>query len=373
MGEIQWIPQTRVALVTLGRYSLPDETNTLSLMRVDTVAGTVRRVVGLEMASSVEVSPSQPLVYIRTRAVKGENGQPGTSPYLQVYTPQGLGRVIRFDEGTGQLRWMLDGKSVYATRFNERSSEGKRTNRDLLTVIDLQTGEITHPEKLPTVRDNEGTPPPYAEWSVGPETTRVTVPGPFGQGQDTTALWLRGRQVAAPQTKSDNGGADASPAPVSGAFRADALLVATNIEVKGYLRNQTTAAILFLRDGSLCAAPVFRLPRTAFEQGIRGVQQRMTMSNAKQVGLAILQYAQDYDEYYPMPGKGVAKVLQPYIKSEELFKNPATGEPGFIYTHSGPTAIAQIENESDTQLGYISGPGGRAIIWADGHVTWQDM
>ncbi|MBC7809072.1 MAG: hypothetical protein H7145_23295, partial [Akkermansiaceae bacterium] len=227
MGEIQWIPQTRVALVTLGRYSLSAETETLSLMRVDTVAGTVRRVVGLEMASSVEVSPSQPLVYIRIRAVKGENGQPGTSPYLQVYTPQGLGRVIRFDEGTGPLRWMLDGKSVYATRFNERSPEGKRTSRNLLTVIDLQTGEITHPEKLPTVQDNEGTPRPYAEWSVGPETTQITVPGPFGQGQDTTALWLRGRQVAAPQTRPNNAAASVSPAPVSVAFHADALLVAT--------------------------------------------------------------------------------------------------------------------------------------------------
>jgi prepilin-type N-terminal cleavage/methylation domain-containing protein/prepilin-type processing-associated H-X9-DG protein len=57
-------------------------------------------------------------------------------------------------------------------------------------------------------------------------------------------------------------------------------------------------------------------------------------SNLKQVGLGILQYTQDYDEMFPMvmPGadnealgrtNGWAIVIQPYIKSTQLFQCPS--------------------------------------------------
>ncbi|MBC8135455.1 MAG: hypothetical protein H8F28_06150, partial [Fibrella sp.] len=327
---------------------------------------------GLASDAALAVSPNQPLAYLKHALVKGENGLPDTPPSLQVYTTQGLGRVIRLDAGTGPLRWAPDGKSVFATKFFERTPEGKRTSRDSLTLVNLETGIVSHPERLPTVADDKPAPSPYAEWGVAPMITNVTVQTPSGQAQDTTALWLRATGGTSVAGKEATGTVPTIPDSISKAFLADALLVATNARLQGYLVNRNTAAVLFTRDGSLCAAPVFRLSRTAFEQGIRGVQRQVTMSNAKQVGLAILIYSQDYDENYPQPGKGVAKAVRPYIKSEAVFKNPATGEPGFVYTHSGSTALAEMAEPANTQLGYISGPGGRAIIWADGHVTWLD-
>jgi hypothetical protein len=372
--EIQWIPQTRIALMTLGRVNPETQTITKSLMRIDTVAGTVRRMTDMDDASALEVSPWQPFAFVMKGSVKGANGGPDTPPSLRVITLQGLGRVIPIDAGTGALQWGLDGKSVYATKLFERTPEGRRTSRNYLTLIDLETGSVTHPAKLPTFQDDKTIPSPYAGWTAGPVTTNVTVQGPLGQVQETTAVWVRGVEkpaAVAGKTSTESVGATTATS-VNKAFVADALLVATNAKMEGYLVNQDKGAVLFTRDGSLCAAPIFRVSRIAFEQGIRGVQRGMAMTNAKQVGLGILQYAQDYDENFPKPGSGLVKKLQPYLKSDSVFKNPATGEPGFVYTYTGATAMAEIDLVAETQLGYITGPGGKAVIWADGHVTWQD-
>lgn len=374
LSGIKWMPQTRIALARLSRSapSTQEYPFNVSLMRIDPVAGTVRRVTDLEPGMTFEVCQNHPIAVIRGRAIQGKEGHPGTPATLQVYTPQGLGRVIRMENEIGALRWTPDGKSVYATSFSVRTADGTRTVQKLLTLVNLETAEVTHPEKLPTFLKEEAGSSPYDGWTAGPVTTNVTVQGPLGQKQDTTAVWVRGAAPSADTAIPGTGAGAGVPPSVNQAFVSDALMVATNAKLEGYLVNQDKAAVLFTRDGSVCAAPVFRVSRTAFEQGIRGVHKQMAMTNAKQVGLGLLMYAQDYDENFPQTGGGLTKTLQPYLKSDAVFKNPATGEPGFVYTYTGPTSFAEIALIAETQLGYVSGPGGRAIIWADGHVTWQD-
>ena len=46
-------------------------------------------------------------------------------------------------------------------------------------------------------------------------------------------------------------------------------------------------------------------------------------------------------------------------------------DSAFVYTYSGPTNLSKIEKPSETALGYIPSPGGRALIFADGHVKWE--
>jgi len=53
-----------------------------------------------------------------------------------------------------------------------------------------------------------------------------------------------------------------------------------------------------------------------------------------------------------------------------VFNNPATGQPGFSFALSGEK-LSSITNPADTILGYVTGPGGRAIIYVDGHVKWE--
>lgn len=385
--DIQWMPRTRTALIVLGRFYESTQTVATTLMHVDPAAGTVRRIADLEGRFRAKVSPNQPLAYIERIPPRGENGALTGPVSLQVYTPQGLGRTINIDQEIYGLNWTLDGNSVYATRIFELNPEGKRVVRNVLTLVNLQTGEVSHPEKLPTVQNAESLGSHRLEWAVGAVTTKVTVPGPGGDPQETTALWLHpgvssgivssGSKATITPSKKATPKSAVVPAPAAvvpsrGSFFTNSLLVATNAEPAGFLASTNSAALLFLRDGALCAAPIFRLPRAAYEEKIRTLQRQAAMTNAKQIVLGILMYAQDWDDNYPASGKGVEKAIEPYTKNKQIFENPATGEPSFVYTHTGSTAAADMTSPATSQLGYLSGPGGRAILWADGHITWQD-
>jgi len=90
------------------------------------------------------------------------------------------------------------------------------------------------------------------------------------------------------------------------------------------------------------------------------------MSNMKQIGLGILQYSQDYDEFLP-PSRnspaGVATpwqwIIQPYLKSTQLFKCPSNQQTGRVLntTYSGN----DIPRSYYSNAGYTTqtyGPGG---------------
>jgi prepilin-type N-terminal cleavage/methylation domain-containing protein/prepilin-type processing-associated H-X9-DG protein len=68
-------------------------------------------------------------------------------------------------------------------------------------------------------------------------------------------------------------------------------------------------------------------------------------SNLKQIGLAIVQYSQDYDEKFPMhrvgniqPGKpyGWAETVQPYLKSTQIMQCPSNTDPAPNLTIAQP-------------------------------------
>ena len=91
-------------------------------------------------------------------------------------------------------------------------------------------------------------------------------------------------------------------------------------------------------------------------------QRAAAMSSGKQLGLAVLMYTQDYDEVLPTP-EGIEDKIEPYLKNRELFS-------GFVYIFPGGS-LADIKNPVETELGYVNGPKGRAIIYVDGHVKWR--
>jgi prepilin-type processing-associated H-X9-DG protein len=87
------------------------------------------------------------------------------------------------------------------------------------------------------------------------------------------------------------------------------------------------------------------------------------MSDARQVGLGLLMYVQDYDERYPSPDHFSGGAVGPYIKNESVFE-------GFNYVYPGES-ITQVTKPAETAMGYIVGPGGRAVVYVDGHVMWE--
>src|SRR5690349_15983360 len=85
-----------------------------------------------------------------------------------------------------------------------------------------------------------------------------------------------------------------------------------------------------------------------FARARENARRTSCQSNLKQIALGIFQYTQDYDERYPSRfyGNGVnyggawAAVVQPYVKSEQLFQCPSEPTaPGVPFADHDTAAI----------------------------------
>ncbi|GBC94928.1 hypothetical protein HRbin16_00713 [bacterium HR16] len=126
-------------------------------------------------------------------------------------------------------------------------------------------------------------------------------------------------------------------------------------------------AVWYISQGAAWVAPLQKLNREQYEAMHREALRETVLSNAKQIGLALLMYVQDYDETFPPNTGDVQAILMPYVKNQEIFNLPGTN---FFYLMN-MEALGSIDKPAETMMGYIQTPYGRAVIWVDGHVTWQ--
>ncbi len=112
-------------------------------------------------------------------------------------------------------------------------------------------------------------------------------------------------------------------------------------------------------------------------------------SQMRQQMLGMLEYTQDYDEQFP-PAREWIDVLQPYVKSEQIFKCPAMPKGGNGYadnqylsrlpmykigTVSTTISIYETSNPNRNWFGPGTGKAfrhqdGWNLAFADGHVKW---
>ena len=133
------------------------------------------------------------------------------------------------------------------------------------------------------------------------------------------------------------------------------------------------AAILF---------PVFSRARAK-------ARQTSCLSNVKQIGLALMMYAQDYDEVYPVvdhtTGYDWWMPLQSYVKNAQVFRCPAyradpTTEPATDYLLNGlfahGTSMALFQDTSTQIAIAIRKPGGPWTgyhPWPDDGTSWDNL
>ena len=134
------------------------------------------------------------------------------------------------------------------------------------------------------------------------------------------------------------------------------------------------------------------LNNPAFTQTREKDKRSSCQSNMKQQMLGIMQYAQDWDEKYPSARNWI-DVLQPYVKSEEIFVCPslkAAGVKGNGYAFNqylsqksqgrlqdiaSVVAIYETSNPARNWFGPGTGrayrhEGGSNLAFADGHIKW---
>ncbi len=122
-------------------------------------------------------------------------------------------------------------------------------------------------------------------------------------------------------------------------------------------------AVAYVSQGSAMVRPLATVPRALYDNAKREAEKAVVMNNAKQIGLGLMMYAADMDDVLPGQNDDVRKTIEPYVKNNRLFE-------GFTYTFGGG-AMTSIDKPAETELGFVNGPGGRAVIYADGHVKWR--
>src|ERR1700738_2853241 len=93
----------------------------------------------------------------------------------------------------------------------------------------------------------------------------------------------------------------------------------------------------------------------------------------KQLALGIMMYCQDYDETLPPMREAASwkKTVLPYVKSESLFRSPATGQPFQPNPHLAGRRLSQLGRPSSVVMLYSAVPepdGTRLVARADGAV-----
>ncbi len=122
------------------------------------------------------------------------------------------------------------------------------------------------------------------------------------------------------------------------------------------------SCVIATANGSTYARTMVIGDATVFEKAKEAAERTKCLSNAKQVALSIILFASDNDDNLPSPS-GWAEQVSPYLKNSELLSS-------FVWTYNGGSNLASIENPATTELGFVIGPGGRAVAFADGHVKW---
>lgn len=338
--QFDWLATGEVAFA-LASYRPPQPVNPRTpqapaeprqwLLRIDARRGSMKPLFSVPESATLHVSPREPVAVIFSDSER----------LLRVLRADGaLLRQCPFPAGVslGLPRWSSDGTrfltTSYAVRDKTKPKGLAQASADF--ALDLTSGQLVR---------QSGRELPQAPPAVSAATGDLRLKHSRAVLQEGAArkpiapLWLEAvekepasRALIAP----DADWAELSP-------RGD--------------------AALYLSGGSAFVVSFISIPRELYLQAYEAAQRQVVISNGKQLGLAALIYAQEHDERLPGADQPVTDLLRQYAKADSLYE-------GFVYTFPGGK-LSDIAEPSQTVLGYVTGPGGRAEIYVDGHVVWK--
>jgi len=334
--DIQWMAGAPVALLKMyaGQREIAENLwdESAVFARLHAANGTLKILGEPDRWKEMNVSPVKPFALLlgeeSYEVLRADGTLSSPVPYEQVFASSETRRP--------HMSWMLapwtaDGTKLVSTVFHQ-TPEGQ-TERKFILV-----------DPLAGTSQPVSQQPPFYEPPVSRRALRIEiVPSELKAGTDTAKVrsaWLvgsRGRTLICADVQA----ADLSP---------------------------SGDAVWYVSHGAAWVVNLRKLNREQYEAIHREALRETVVSNAKQIGLALLMYVQDYDETFPPNTGDIQAVLMPYIKNQEIFNLPGTN---FFYLMNA-NPLPSIERPAETMVGYFQTPYGRAIIWADGHVTWQD-
>lgn len=227
--------------------------------------------------------------------------------------------------------WTVDGRNLVGS-LSVRHAIGATPTRTVL-VLNTQTGQISPTtEKIPLLLDQNAEP--ALELSTG------IAPAAFGNAKNLIdVLWLSAK-------KSPN---------------ERPLMIATEVE-DNYWLSPRLDRIAYVSKNRLFSRDIAKIDLATFNKAMDEVSKREAIFRAKQVGLAILLYSTDSDDYLPLKA-GFDEGVYPYLKNRDLLN-------GFVYLMDGQN-VSKIDDPVKTEVGYISTKTGRIVVYVDGHVKFK--
>ena len=402
LQQAAWLPGTANALLTVstarGTSGAGEPDSRASLLLYSAATGVTRTLMTMNTTGDREgfmaqVSRTQPVAAIDV--VNAENPETQSEGPLtetvRALRPNGtLGPAVRLPERTFLTGFSRDGMQIYFATYSAYNKETKKREPPTYAALNVNStsGALVPLDKQPQVvagqsdESDEAVPISGAGDAALP-VRLAAAPATLTRAQshqNVRPVWLeRADEPAtppppAPVATNKPALAKTTPAQLLAADseppRAlvtadcdDVRLAANGANVNGALLLPGASAILYRAGGALYAVPVLRMDKATFLEARRRAQRMVLISNARQIGTGLMMYVQDYDEIYPS-GENFNDKVGPYIKNDSVFQN-------FVYTF-GVRSLADIDNPAELIIGYVTGPGGRANIYADGHVKWQD-
>lgn len=375
---------------------------------IPTVSGDAMAMLGLKIA------PTAPYAVVDTTDFTNRNdvssmdklGNPTISHRTTILNTNGNARTLAFPPGSHWLGpyWSKnDPETMYiwqTTVLTREKIEGQRydktTREQLYHSVNLRTGLRTKLAEKPKDLINPFRGDDDADGAqiksladIALVPTTVTV-NEVESAPPTSVNSLATTQAKTAAAATEGGKSAAVPPVVAAPVRKELsllylrgksappedldknrVLLAADAKAVALLPD-ASAVFYSVRGGSLFAVPLTKVNRAEMLAMRRAADKATTMRNAKQVGTGMIMYAMDYDEIFPHDTAGVPTSVQLYLKNDKVFQNPTTGKNGFTYLLASGQSLAKIDKPAETRLGYIQGPGGRAIIFTDGHVVWED-
>lgn len=330
VGPTGWLPGGATALAVV-RNDSPGGPR-FRLLLIDGATASARTLLEPETHEdpALVVSPARPYALVMAMATAPIGGnasnQALSERYWIVSGVQRFCKALDLPDGAFFNDWSADGATAtFVSSY--RNADGVRTKRWL--AVDAATGRVSSPTSTQPARQRQVETPALLRVDADKGTVQAG-----GVTRAVHSLWL---VTSAPST------------------RARLLLCADG--VSGSV-SPDQRYVAYLSQGTAFVARLVHADAGLLEAAENQALRTTGLSNAKQVGLAILMYAQDYNGVLPGPGD-LSQSLVPYLHTAEPLA-------GFVYTYGGGS-ISDLNGQ--TVIGYMPVPGGRAVLYGDGHVV----
>lgn len=275
---------------------------------------------------------------------RNEDGSPGQS-FLELHdlstSPVGYRKVILPPKASSPL---------YLTRSQTLICHA---GRDGWIEVDLSNGA-----SQPWQGDSSA----LTLWKEGLERTNEDSPPDLEAvvwGGDNGGLWITEHVVTIPRARG-SAGAPASQPKLPSTYRPSLRLS----KDADYARmHSSNSRVLFRAMGAAFCAEITKIDLAKAMELLQAHAKAKALLNGKLAATAAHIYAADYDDRLPISGGQATEAVLPYIKDRKILDM-------IVWTNLTGQDLTKIERPAEYQLGYVPGPGGRAVIFADGHVQW---